>query len=197
MSLEIRWFFNKSLAKDISEWSIDKDLKREDERSDIYILFPATELGVKFSRGKLEIKYLKSVEQFDLTRNKLSGWMESWMKSSVPLVNIQDNPFQNIKAPHYRVKKVRYTRRFECDPENRTLNPIDKRVHQGIKMEITSLKIETKNWWTLGFEAFGDNPIENLKFGISKLIENSLFENLKIEHSYSYPKWLSIIEKVS
>ena len=57
-------------------------------------------------------------------------------------------------------------------------------------MEVTSLKIEAKEWWTLGLEAFGGNPKEFLNFGISKLIENSLSETLKIEHSCSYPKWL-------
>ena len=80
--------------------------------------------------------------------------------------------------------------------ENKKLNPVYKRVLNGIKMEVTSLIIETKDWWTLGFEAFGGHQKECLKFGISKLIENYPFENLKIKHSCSYPKWLSFIKNV-
>lgn len=194
MSLEIRWFFDKTLTKEITEWGIANGLIKEEEHTDIYILFPTSELGVKFSRGKLEIKYLKSADRFNLANNQVSGWAEIWMKSSVPLVIKQEMPFQNINILQHKVRKVRYTRRFELDPESKTLNPVDKKIDQGIKMEITKLIIETKKWWTLGIEAFGDNLIDILEFGILNLMENAPIEKLKIEHSYSYPKWLQIIE---
>jgi len=193
MSLELRWFFEGPLPDEISEWCLKKGFLKERTRTDTYLLFPSSDLGVKLRDGKLQIKYLISAEEFHSEDHEISGKMETWRKSSLPLKDPSTNPFQDVEGPQIAVEKERDSRRYEVDPTKGIVTPSDKRVAQGIMIEVTKLTIEGIQWWTLAFDALGEKQKECLQLGVTSVLKDYPGPKPQKEKSFSYPKWLSII----
>ena len=193
MSLELRWFFEGPLPKEISKWCLEKGFVKVSTRTDVYLLFPSSDLGVKSREGKLQIKYLISPEEFLSADIQISGRMEIWSKFSLPLKDPSANPFQDVEGPQIAVKKERNSRRYEIDPFTGVSTPSDKRVNQGIIVEITKLTVEGVKWWTMGFDALGEKQKESLQLGVASVLKDYPGPKPLKENSLSYPKWLSNI----
>jgi len=193
MSLELRWFFEGPLPDKVEEWLHKKEFEKETLRTDTYLLFPSSELGVKIREGKLEIKYLVTAEEFHSEDSRISGRTEMWRKSSLPLKDPSTNHLQVIKGPQITVEKERYRRLYGINPSTKIVIPSNKKVAQGIIVEVTKLTIDGIQWWTIALDALGENQKECLQLGVKSVLNDYQGPKPKKEKSYSYPKWLSII----
>jgi hypothetical protein len=68
-------------------------------------------------------------------------------------------------------------------------------IEQGCNVEITQLSVNGNNWWSLAFEAFGEDDYlsDNLQTVASKVFQNHLAIKLTTNDSYAYPRWLSLV----
>jgi hypothetical protein len=193
MNLEMRWFFEGQLPEGVLAWCQGKGFTPEGTRSDIYLLFKSSDLGVKYREGKCEIKYRTCSEPF-LSRNfRISGRMERWGKSSLDLKDPLTNPFHNVEGPQVTVEKERYSCKYEIDPQKGTVTPAKdkKKINQGVMVEVTKLTVKGEQYWTMDIDALGEQQEVSLKIGVEEVLKDYPGPNPREENSFSYPEWLN------
>ena len=192
MNYEVRWFIEGSYPDEIGEWQANKGFMKEKKRSDIYLIFPSPEIGVKLREGRLEIKYRLAYDEFTSLSNRFSGKMEFWKKTSIDLSDPIANPFQNVDDYLFAVEKERAILRFQMDPLSGKLATVKGKIDLGVIIESTKLTIQGSNWWTLGFDAFGEREIQKecLLNGIPLILMDFPLPKLQLNDSMSYPQWL-------
>jgi hypothetical protein len=199
MSLELRWFFRGSLPESVLDWCLEKKFEKEKTRTDVYLNLHNSDLGVKIRKGdKFEIKYRLFSEEFQSQDNQITGIVEKWKKTSIPLESDAVEPLKEIKAPQIAVKKTRYQKKFAYDPKTKKFEPSEERVKQGLIFEVTNLgatkeKGSAFEYWTLGFDALGDNQEEILEVGVPKFLDDFPLSRPKKPNSFSYPTLIQTI----
>lgn len=199
---EIRWFYSGTLPAEIQDW-FNTDVLGEhhhppEEREDVYLHIPECEyLGIKLRQKRLEIKLRKA--ELDALRfgDNLEGKAEKWVKWSC-----EDPTAESLipvdlvkKAPWLTVKKVRCQRKYQVSYNTSLISvPVDRAIDRGCNVEITQLNIHDNAWWSLAFEAYGEdtNLIDNLKAVASWILKSYPIFKLQTQDSYAYPKWLAI-----
>ncbi|EFH89832.1 hypothetical protein [Ktedonobacter racemifer] len=221
-SVEIRWFLCGKLEEDIlkrfKSKRIKDDIDQVNLRKDVYFVLCDTEsIGMKIrgcgdlegSKDKIEIKWRQMRgETIPINGNK--AYVEHWMKwgfsdeddvsqsLSQMLLNTSKEPIKdNTKKAWVTVEKARYSRKYELVAGTKVKDvPIQVCVKNRCTAELTALKALDQEWWTLGFEAIGENfsAIENaIKYIAEHITADLGFNSLKAEDSYGYPKWLHIL----
>ena len=152
-SLEVRWILPGRLDTAVAAW-FGTSVSPMESREDAYLLRPDLgTLSVKVRGGRaLEVKvFLGSPGILDLP-GRARGRMQYWQKWSFPFGSLS----QDAKEADgwMRVRKQRRTIRFsltgghiECAGES-----ADK---AGCSVELTELRTEHRDWWSLGLEATG------------------------------------------
>ncbi len=196
MTLEIRWFFRGTYSNEISEWLEENDFKSK-EQIDHYLITPekfACFLGIKKSRGTFDIKHRSSFYEFQAVKESISGKAEKWEKWELPLIDYENYNFQGINLNQIKVAKARNIRKYNISFPGFTITPTDKRVKQGIQLEVTKIKISNENWWTIGIDCFEDDEKkqqEILQIVVSRFLQIFHKERLEMSNSLSYSEWLS------
>ena len=197
---ELRWFYPGILPREIQAWfsgdTLGEYLAQSEEREDVYLYLPDCEyLGIKWRQKRLEIKLRKAELGILRFGDNIAGKAEKWVKwacedpSTASLL-----PADVVKqAPWLKIKKVRSQRKYQIGGDRLlTPVPIDTSIIQGCNVEITQLWIKDNPWWTLAFEALGEdtNLEDNLKIIANFVLQN--YPNLKllVDNSYGYPLWL-------
>ncbi len=221
-STEVRWFFQKTLPREVYTWFMDKSHLGEtlldvdgDEREDLYLLATGSpNLSPKLREGKFEIKFKDPKGELPLSDGKFSGKGEDWTKWKWRYADVKDKKGEFDKAFatrvleaflgktdetfRHKVWKKRWIRKFKVN-SNGELEPVSKgdRVEDpyGIQSEVTQLKIDEQEWWTIAAEIFGDykdlkNPMEFLNQSVHWILQDYSGPALKNENSYSYPELL-------
>ncbi len=76
-----------------------------------------------------------------------------------------------------------------------TVVPVTESIDQGCNVELTQLSINGNAWWSLAFEAFGEDDclMEHLQTVASWVFKSYRGSNLQAEDSYTYPSWLCVV----
>ena len=201
LTAELRWFNRGTLPEEISHWfeqdCLGEQLKPPEEREDVYLYSPECEyLGIKLRQGRLEIKWRKAELGVVRFGDGVEGKVEKWGKwlCEDPTESFQLADVVGKKA-WVGVKKVRSQRQYQVFPGTVTAVPINESIEQGCTVELTQLSINGNAWWSLAFEAFGENAtlMDNLQAVASWVFKTYRGSKLQAEDSYAYPSWLSVI----
>jgi hypothetical protein len=204
-SLELRWFFKGLVPAEVQEWFNLKFATRrppkEKSRTDIYFIVRDREdLGLKLSRGRLELKWRQAAGPFSLSDPPLSGVTETWVKEewrgAKELGGCLDLAFGKPKLQGWRVEvhKTRSLRKYQVDARGRPSDlAMDRPAARFFKVELTGLSKHDRPWWTLGMEVSGEP--ENLQEIFAAAVQNLWRDHppleLHADRSYGYPHWLA------
>lgn len=181
-SIELRWFYPGKLPEDISAWfNADSLCQPPEHRQDIYLLVApdCDYMGVKLRQGRLEVKWRKAelgtISFGNLVEGKLEKWGK-WLCEDRTKESFQPQGVIN-KSEWIRVQKMR-----------------QQHTQRDCSVEITQLGINGDFWWSLAFEAIGENEdaIASLQALGSKIFADYQFHQLQVQDSFAYPLWLAI-----
>ncbi|MBD2044004.1 hypothetical protein [Microcoleus sp. FACHB-672] len=199
---ELRWFYQGILPNEMIKWfqsgGAGEELKAPEEREDLYLYAAGYEyLNIKLREERLEVKW-RQAELGELSfRNAGKGKAEKWLKwicGSPPAQSlIATIPIETREW--VRVKKSRTQRQFQVLSDESIISvPVDADINQGCTVELTQLIVKGEAWWSLAFEAFGED--ENLIATLHKVVEwvAKSYSGLSVQAASSsgYPKWLSM-----
>lgn len=181
-SVELRWFYPGKLPADISAWfNADGLCQLPENRQDIY-LFVAPDcdyMGVKLRQGRLEVKWRQAELGTISFANLVAGKLEKWGKWLCEDETGESFLPQGVvsKSEWIRVQKMR-----------------QQRQQQDCSVEITQLAINGDFWWSLAFEAIGEqeDAIAHLQAVGSKIFQDYNLYPLQVQDSFAYPSWLTI-----
>ncbi|BAZ53186.1 hypothetical protein NIES4103_58580 [Nostoc sp. NIES-4103] len=200
---ELRWFYPGMIPEDIEVWFQQNCLIHQrqppEEREDRYLYTPECNyLGIKLRQGRLEVKWRKS--EFGVLRfgEFVEGMAEKWGKwlcddhtgESFQLAQILDS------SSWVNVHKVRYSQPYQVLP-NFSVQPVaaNEHIKNGCHVEITFLVIQDHPWWSLAFEAFGEDAhlIDNLQATANCVFNTYRGSKLQAQNSYGYPHLLALV----
>ena len=182
-SLEVRWILPGQLDSAVAGWFPGSQPERE-SREDAYLLDPGLGgLSVKVRAARaLDVKmFLGSPGILDLP-GRARGRMQYWRKWSFPFSPLSQ---ENIDPGGWRrVRKQRRVTRF----------PGQGAPQARCAVELTEVRFQHQDWWSLGLEATG--PAESLRHGLeatAALVFTQALPggaDLRIDDSRSYAEWL-------
>ncbi len=194
-SIECRWFHRGLIPTNVITWftqELGDLLIPIDRRNDVYLKSSASEIGVKFRQGRLEVKY-RSHPIHRCHIHGYQGHIERWTKWICH--QPQSSPWADITQESWiTVEKERYQRLYkylEGDPLS--LTSLQKPEDGAIALEVTQLYLNQQPWWTIAVEYLGGTlDLENTLSPILQfLLMNYQGTPLTLENSASYPQWLS------
>ncbi len=192
VSDEVRWFRPGGVPDGVLTWFGDLPGPVASERRvDRYLELPQTAgLGIKLRQGKLEVKRLRT-EHPPVVWHGLAGRPTRWEKWSFELV--EDGAAERIWLPVEKQRRFR-TLRVGDDGAVTPVAP-GARVARGCSVEVTRLTVQDALWWSVGFEATGD------ELGLRRTLDLAVEHvagagpplGLSVADSVDYPAWLSAL----
>lgn len=197
---EARWFIRGNPPSGICDWCNDSQngYEKQKPRTDYYLTgFSKSDLGVKYRENKLEFKQAVQDKKKLLIIKTFTGILQEWKKWSF---NLQDNAlFEDmIEGNDLKwkgVRKERWLKIFTNDKGLLKSVKYNDSLKSACQYEIciVSHPDKSKVWWTIGFEAFGENPEALVRRVAEKSFnQNRFFENLNM-NSMSYPEWVKVL----
>jgi hypothetical protein len=205
-SLEVRWIFPGQLDTAVAGWFPGSQPETE-SREDAYLLDPGLGgLSVKVRAGQvLDVKmFLGSPGILDLP-GRARGRMQYWQKWSFPFSPLRPDsgdpdsgdPDSGDPGGWRRVRKQRRVIWFTPSGERVERAPAvpgPAGLQARCAVELTELRVEHQDWWSLGLEATG--PAGALRRGLEAtaalVFSRALPDgaDLRIDDSRSYADWL-------
>lgn len=202
VSAEIRWFWQDDCPANLRRWfdetyptpgggqlRIDQYLSQTND----------SEISIKIRGGKsrVEIKGLVATRRSELVF--FAPYFEVWCKWS-----LQASALEMTRTVIAR--KVRWLRTYDTSgtaiveiPLQADEKPLNGGMlpQQGCNVEITKIQVaeDPGQWWTLGFEAFGD--LDSAPRNLRKAAEFLVAQSFPLPSSgefLSYPSWLARIK---
>jgi len=202
-SMEVRWFLPGAIPEELNQWFEQDQTEAisQEEREDRYLCLPKRqELGIKLREGNLEIKRQLDDRGVQKIAKGIKGRIEKWLKWSFTL-DSQDEEQTNLSASQKAwivVKKIRRSKTYRVTSHGEIeVVKAGKELDQGCHIELTELSALEQEWYSLGFEAFGqEDALEKmLQRALEVALTTSDLPSLKAKQSYGYPKWLSRLQK--
>jgi hypothetical protein len=196
---EIRWFFAGTIPLPVAAWfeACVSDMPAQLPRTDYYLwLAEGDSLGIKLRQGRIEVKQREEAGTLIQLGERAAGRMESWRKWSFELAETEVGVAET--AQWAGVWKARRWCLFVVEENGRiTPAPPATILEQGCACELTDVHLagSPKQWWSLGFEAFGGTAVERrekLLHVAGQFLGQDGAPILDVEQSYSYPKWLHL-----
>jgi hypothetical protein len=194
-TMEVRWFYRGQIPPEVMAWftQVGPLPAEQPDRVDHYLhLLDNDSLGIKLREGRLEIKRRESEPREIDFRPRVSGLVARWRKWSFPLVE-SDPGLAGPDRAWIAVEKRRRLRRFQITTE-KTIETMLEEIEsaEGCELELSRVEAADQQWWSVCFEAFGDessleNHIRLTAQHVFGLVEPG---RLEIKDSYSYPAWL-------
>jgi hypothetical protein len=195
-TVEVRWFYKGKVPPNVLAWFQQWDPRPDQQphRVDHYLHLPDTvSLGVKWREGRLEVKQRRQQSRVVQFHEWAAGLVEHWRKWSFELAN------QVAPPPSWTaVAKKRQLRRYRlAGGEKISSVPADEFPDQGCDVELTQVQAREETWWTVGFEAFGEESTlhETLLLVTRQILAADESPTVKAQESFGYPKWLQIIRR--
>lgn len=203
-SLEVRWFYEGTVPVQVLEWfHAGKPTPVEQPlRVDKYLRLGDTDaLGIKLREGRIEIKQRQRQHGVIRFHDRVAGLAEHWLKwSFAPAEAAAD--WAGILVPTrswISVRKERALSRYQIFADGRSAAAsVDEYLQQGCHLELTRIQAEDQTWWSLAFEAFGDEA--SLRRNLLTVVEQ-VFARAQVPFplaatdSYGYPRWLVLLEQ--
>ena len=202
---ELRWFSPGTIPENIESWfkqnCLINPMQLPEERTDVYLYSPKCDfLGIKLRQGRLEVKWRKAelgaVGFGDFVEGKAEKWSK-WLCCDDTEQTFQPN-FVMGNSSWVNVQKVRHSQLYQVLPEFPP-QPVcaDEHIENGCTVELTHLIIQGNAWWSLAFEASGEDAclMENLQTTASWVFDT--YRELKLEaiNSYAFPSWLALVHQ--
>ena len=197
-TVEVRWFYPGQIPAPLLAWfhQVRGEPEAQPCRVDHYLRLKTTEaLGIKLREGRIEIKQRQRRLGLVRFHERVAGQVEAWRKWSFPLTRAGASlvglltPASSWTA----VEKERTLLRFQVAAGGRVvpLPPASHEAH-GCGLELTRIRARGAAWWSLGFEAFGQeaNLQESLVTVARHLLASGAVPHLDSAASYGYPRWL-------
>lgn len=214
LSTETRWILSANEVDIAENWFLNFGEKFLDTnhfpRQDYYLKTNSKTLGIKIREPKKDVNgnVMAKLELKSLVRdlgackfdNENIGTVNNWVKYSFdldsktnPLEVLQNVLSKEIEMDWILIEKDRLLVKF--DLYNQKIVSGKEIITNGAGIELTKLLLESKVYYSLGIEAFGDKEsIEKTFFNaIQFLFDSMKISNLINENSKSYPE--IIIEK--
>jgi hypothetical protein len=173
-------------------------LQLPEEREDVYLYSPSDFLGIKLRQGRLEVKWRKSelgiIRFGDSVEGKAEKWGK-WLCEDSAKESFQPTTVANTPS-WVSVQKVRYSQLYqivsEFPPQPVSAN---ERIDNGCSVELTRLLIRENPWWSLAFEASGEEAclMDNLQKTASWIFNTYHWSKLLAADSFAYPSWLELV----
>lgn len=195
-SAELRWFKRGALPQEIAQWFQQAGVAPPEEREDVYLYVPENDyMGLKLRQGRLEIKWRKA--QLGILRfgDAVEGKAEKWGKWLCEDPSQESFQLQDITGTWVRVKKKRFQRRYQVFGALIKAVGVNESIDQGCNVELTQLRINNNDWWSIAFEAFGKDErlMDSLKSVASEVFQADHGLELLAKDSYAYPSWLCAV----
>ncbi len=200
---ELRWFYPGKIPEQIQHWFEDncliKPIQPSETRDDIYLYSPECKfLGIKLRQGRLEVKWRKAelglINFGEFVEGKAEKWGK-WLCCDPTEESFQ--PQQVLNNPVWvSVQKSRYSQHYQVSPEFSPRSvTANENIGNGCSVELTQLVVRENAWWSLAFEAFGDDArlMENLQLTASWVFNTYRGSKLLAVDSYAYPSWLALV----
>jgi len=196
---EVRWFFQGAIPRDVDDWLHRRagEVARQPPRVDHYLRLPGTDgLNVKTREGRIEIKQRVAPTNVVRFHQRVIGVVERWRKWSFELAEpgrARPRSLQPVSS-WIAVRKERRLRTYRVrNGEDVVARPAQEPPAQGCELELTEVHVADQAWWTLAFEAFGDEP--TLADGLL-LVAQHVFSadeppSLPVSDSHGYAAWLA------
>ena len=157
-------------------------------------------MGIKLRQGRLEVKWRKSelgiVRFFDSVEGKAEKWGK-WLCEDSTKESFQKTMVVNTPS-WVNVQKVRYSQLYQIVPEFPP-QPVwaNEPIDNCCSVELTRLSIRENPWWSLAFEASGEEAclMDNLQKTASWVFKTYRKSKLLAADSFSYPSWLELVCK--
>lgn len=195
---EVRWFYRGPIPQELLDWFRPDETPAADQppRTDRYLFLPDHDaLGIKLRQGRLELKQRQGRPDQAQLHEEVSGLLELWHKWSFPLAELPGDLAAAVadSASWLAVEKQRYLRRYQLARSGQALlAPVGQVIGLGCEWELARVRYSDHDWWTVAFEAFGDQTM--LKAALLQFAAQFLDVDdppaLDVSHSYSYPRWL-------
>jgi hypothetical protein len=193
-SLEVRWILPGRLEEAVAGWLRGWGPETE-TREDAYLVEPDLDgLSVKIRGGQaLEVKaYRGSPGLLDL-RGRARGHLQCWQKWSFPFH--PPGRDSDGEAGWRRVRKHRLTSRFST--RGGQIGPAALGDGPQCAVELTEIRVDYRDWWSLGFEATGaansgGAVLAGLEAAAALVFGQVLprVAELRLDDSASYAEWL-------
>ena len=212
-TVEVRWFFTGLVPAEVQDWFANRlpgsNLLIEKPRTDIYfIIHERDDLGLKLSRGSLELKWRMDAQAFSLTAPPITGVKETWIKEKWRYAKNHADKIAkafgkpNLKGWRLEIPKNRSVREYRADNSGEITaltQFLDFDALTGeayapvIIIELTILSKGGKPGWTLGVEAAGAPEISQEIFAqaCQELLRDYPQLDLQDHSSYGYPRWVA------
>jgi hypothetical protein len=204
-STEVRWFFEGRLPGDMRLWfEAGGPAKTEPQRTDEYLFLPGcVTTSIKLRDGRFEVKALTQPPGSVTYRHGIGGLRDAWVKwSSARIDNDTSSRLAGRAEDRWiSVSKLRRLRLVSLEGEEPVeVAPDHGWLSGGCQVELTVIEAwsrtqgrsEAAPWWSLSFEAFGDEMTmqDGLDLVIDEIFKEPPPVNLSREASFSYPVWL-------
>jgi hypothetical protein len=187
---EVRWFRPGGAPDAVLAWFAGLPGPAGDERRvDEYLELPQiASLGIKLRRGLLEVKRLRLAHGEAAWRG-FAGRPARWEKWSFRLT--EDDGAARTWTPVEKWRRQR-TLRVGGDGAVAPVAP-GERVDRGCSVEVTRLDVRATRWWSLGFEATGEEADlrRTLDHAVDYVAGTGPPFELAAADSLDYPAWLS------
>ena len=202
-TVEVRWFYKGSESND-NYSKVFKNVPQFEEqpaRVDHYHCFTSKgSMGIKIREGRIEMKNRFRDYGIVLFNRQVEGKVECWHKWSFE-INQTDSNYQKAldsNTSWVSVKKERKLCKYKITKDKQVIVlPKSEYSKNACNLELTNISIRGKQWWSLGFEAYGDecSLYENLILVVKKIFSYEKLPHLKANDSYSYAKLLGFLLK--
>lgn len=200
-TLEVRWFGPDRVPDVLTLRFDDLGAPGPTERTDTYLALIGNDtLGVKLRDGgtAFEIKLRLAGFGHPSLPSTPAGNVERWQKWSFPITDAacQARALGLPVGSLVDVEKRRRLLTYRLDSDG-SVAEADERAGDGCSVEITALIVQSGEWWSLGFEAFGDE--DRLADALTATAEAFfagapvLGEVLAGDASCGYPGWLQTV----
>ena len=198
-TVEVRWFGNYPVPKDIRAWfeHCPGQAEQQPSRRDYY-LQPISDLGLsaKLREGGLEIKQRQRSHGSVHLTPSVAGTIEQWIKWRFPLVSGSIPALESAaNKDHWTaVEKERWLKLIPV-AGGPVVGTATSQARFGVycQVEITSVRVGDQRWWTIGFELEHENEkaLDRLLKVTGQVFRNTTLDHLTIRNSFGYPEWLA------
>lgn len=196
-STEVRWFIKGALPEKVSAWFEFFDPEPQDPRQDYYLnTRESVKYGIKLREENIQIKtQIADLGLFAVLQD-IEGQMAKYEKWSFPVTSNEEWA-SLIERPDVwvPVKKMRQMIRFTLEGGFPDKIEMEERVENGCEVELSTLEVIDKAYWSLAFEAFGKTADVNLEKTLSHIFESrSCPLSLSKERSFGYAQLIYDLE---
>jgi len=203
--MEVRWFYEGPIPPEVLAWFQPGGQGPEEPscRVDYYLrLAERDSLGIKLRQGKLEIKQRCRDCGVVRLHERVIGRVEHWRKWSFELARAGGD-LADLAVPSsawIAVRKERRLRTYRLAGDGADMDcaldviavDAESCSDQGCDWELTTVSAGDRTWWSVCFEAFGDESVlrDTLVLVAKHILGGGVPRAFDAAHSYGYARWL-------